>query len=192
MNLWALILLYIQLYKSDVIEFFSAYGKDIHSIDLKEEEIIGKAAGTGSNDKPILRLSGKVMKGPINIYLLFYGSQWSWHRRYKIINFIKHLDQTSYFSMMKNYRDDEGNVTGPLILQTAVWKSYDAGLTLQPKDIFNILQNSFPEKDLNGIYIFLADNKVNAKVKSISFCSDFCGYHSISNWRKVFYLRNEY
>jgi hypothetical protein len=157
--------------KCSTVEFFAALGIT-HELEFSPSSV-----GTGS--AILNRLQGDVMRGPINTYLVFYGSRWTPDRMFKIQNFVKYLDQSSYFSVIKNYKDSKGPVTGPMRLNTTIWQSYEMGQSIQLVDIFKIMDLLFPSIDPAGIYVFLSDDETKVEATpNIRFCKEFCGFHT--------------
>jgi hypothetical protein len=57
--------------------------------------------------------------------LIFYGRGWKPDVIYRLQHFVRKLDQTKYFGVLKTYRDENGSVTGPVILNETVWTDYE-------------------------------------------------------------------
>lgn len=166
------------------IQFFSPYGfSKIHSA---ADTIEGASTGTMVGDGIKYRNGGDVMKGPVNVYIVFYGSNWPPARRFKVENFVKNMHHSSYFSIIKNYNDKSGNITGPLILKPSIWISHESGTYLTVADITSTFQSFYPNIDKNGIYTFLTDNSTDVGATStVRLCTHFCGFHTIHSSRKV-------
>ena len=129
------------------------------------------------------------MKGAAKVYLIFYGKNWDPAKRYKIENFIQHLDKSSYFTIIKNYYDDQGNVTGPLILKPSVWLDHELGKSLSLEDLVRIIVDVHPIIDHDGIYTILTDEETEVfhgqNSQTRRFCTEFCGFHTYRQNRKV-------
>ena len=166
------------------IEFFTPFG--MSKTKSIEYEIGESSTNSGSGQTLLYLKRGGVMRGPVNVYLVFYGQNWTPSRTFKIQNFVKNMHSSSYFSIIKNYKDEVGNITGPLILKQSIWQSYEYGLNLDMSGITKNLHNLYPRVDPQGIYAILSDNQTSISVSAqIELCKAFCGFHTIVGQRKV-------
>jgi hypothetical protein len=192
-----LLLLVAQCIICKEIEFSALFGKESHKnygVELEDKTVKGNVIeeanyGVGSGNEMLYNSRGTVMKGAAKVYLIFYGRNWDPAKRYKIENFVQHMDKSSYFTIIKNYYDNEGNVTGPLILKPSVWLDHEFGKSLSVEDLGRIINDVHPIIDLDGIYAVLTDEETEVfhsqNGQTRRFCSEFCGFHTYRQHRKV-------
>ncbi|OZJ05819.1 hypothetical protein BZG36_00952 [Bifiguratus adelaidae] len=134
-------------------------------------------------------LGGEVVTGPVNVYLIFYGS-WDLanetHHVQDYMTFFNNIGSSNWFDTLKLYRSNSGNsVTGPLYLQPSVIDNFSAGKSLQGnsshiaiiEQAINHGQISQGNVDKNGLYFIIASDDVEDQS---GFCTSWCSYNSWS------------
>jgi hypothetical protein len=179
--------LFAQVILCQNIDFFTPFG--MAQVEDEPLGILESQYGKSSGGNMLYNQEGEVMRGAVNVYLIFYGRKWRPEKRFKIENFVKNLDKSSYFSIIKNYYDKKGNVTGPLILKPSTWLDYEYGKQITVKDLVKLMLQVYPTIDYNGIYTFLTDSETEVSHSNTRrFCKEFCGFHTIFDNRKIAFV----
>jgi hypothetical protein len=133
------------------------------------------------------------MPGPVNIYLLFYGT-WDDTQRHYFVTLAQHIGDSAWYGTLGQYRDHTGTYihTGGRLAAT-----YDAGYShgthiddgWATRDLQSILGDAFndssPQKDpnfvrdSNGVYMMLLSPDVSF-TSSTGPDFSYCAYHAAS------------
>jgi len=128
----------------------------------------------------IIYRGGKVLSGPVELYLIFYGN-WPQAETSLVELFLKNYEDIPWFPVLTEYTDRFGHsVTGPIQLKHIEHDEYSLGNSLKSEDILAIIaqmikQGSLPSRE-NGIYLVLTSDDVQES----QFCLNYCGWHTFN------------
>ena len=125
---------------------------------------------------------GPVMRGPHDVYLIWYGN-WSMNSATTILpDFIGSLGGSPYFNTNTTYGDTIGNVPNTVTMAGQFFDDYSQGTALSNQSLINIVGNAINigalPIDLNGIYFILTSPDVDEQEPGLQFCSQICGFHT--------------
>lgn len=132
---------------------------------------------------------GRILPGPHNIYIVWYGN-WSGNSALTLLpNFIMGLNGSSYFNINTVYTDSAGEVVNNVVnVSGSTFDNYSHGTSLttaQVADVVNqaLLHGNLPY-DANGIYFVLTSSDVTQSPgpnNKGAFCQQssngYCGWH---------------
>jgi len=139
---------------------------------------------------------GPVLKGPVAIYDILYGSWVNGGPRSSdnggTINLIETWignpttgnDNDRWEKINSTYGDNTGNVLGHATLTKDAFDNFSAGTTLSTNN--NSLQGVVARAintgglplNANAVYFVLATSEVTATTGTAAYCSQFCGFHA--------------
>jgi hypothetical protein len=135
-----------------------------------------------TSDNGIQFNGGSVMRGPHNIYFIWYGN-WDGNTATTLLPaFIAGLNGSSYFATNTTYGDNIGNIDNTVSMLTQVFDSYSQGsvltdATLESAVLAQLTSGALPT-DSNGIYFVLSSADVDEQSGTDEFCVNFCGFHT--------------
>jgi len=146
------------------------------------------------DSSPLTYHGGPVMRGVVNIYVIWYGN-WEESSRntqvYNIVNdFLNGFGGTPWMSLNSDFGDSYGKISGDLKLYSQninFGKSnYEFGSTLDSQALFNIVHNGIQKSglpfDQSGIYLVLTSADVKQYTSTnYGFCTSgngYCGFHT--------------
>jgi len=140
---------------------------------------VGDAVVTGNG---INYHGGPVMKGTVNIYLIWYGN-WAGTgsntaaTRSLVEHFVGTLGGTPYEVINSTYGDATGNVSGNLVLAgtTTVSTATNLNDTRLRTTVSNAISSGALPRDANGVYMVLSSSNIN---ETSGFCTRYCGFHT--------------
>jgi hypothetical protein len=143
----------------------------------------GHKGGSGGNTT-IKYHGGPVLKGPVPVYIIYYGTfpTTPTNTASIVTNFFTDLSNgpSPQFDVNTVYYDSGGNVTGPVAGPTIAYDAYSQGKSLGSSTIPKIIQTAIgngPGKlaaDASGVYFVVTA----PDVKVSGFCTSFCAYHT--------------
>src|SRR6266704_1286383 len=140
---------------------------------------IGDAVATGNG---INYHDGPVMKGTVNIYLIWYGNWASTGSntaatRSLVEHFVGSLGGTPYEVINSTYGDTTGNVSGNLVLAGTTTVNTTTNLTdaRLRTTVSNAISSGALPRDANGVYMVLSSSNIN---ETSGFCTRYCGFHT--------------
>ena len=136
---------------------------------------------------PIQWNGGPVVHGTLNVYLLFYGLQWTQNEQQIMGSLIQSLGGSPYYSINTGYYDSSGNVANSVHLAGAVYlNNLYSGNTISDGDVWGFIENQFIfnefPTDPNGLYLVLGDSQT---IESSGLCTSYCGWHNHGSYNGV-------
>src|SRR5882672_7510861 len=140
---------------------------------------VGDAVVTGNG---INYHGGPVMKGTVNIYLIWYGN-WAGTgsntaaTRSLVEHFVGTLGGTPYEVINSTYGDATGNVSGNLVLAgtTTVSTATNLNDTRLRTSVSNAISSGALPRDANGVYMVLSSSNIN---ETSGFCTQYCWFYT--------------
>ncbi len=125
---------------------------------------------------------GPVMRGPHNVYFIWYGN-WSLNTATAILpDFISSLGGSGYFNTNTTYGDNIGNVPNTVFMAGQFFDNYSQGTVLNNQSLINIVGNALNigalPIDAGGIYFVLTSPDVDEQEAGLQFCTQICGFHT--------------
>lgn len=149
---------------------------------------------------------GPVMSSGINVYLIFYGAEWTTRDKTIVTQFINGLSGSSYFNINTIYYDDpipswtppnqrnrkqrphplNQHVKNVVTLAGMYDDNLSRGAVIHNSDVVAILEAAFQSKQFvvdpqRGAYIILG----SPDVTGAGFCTDSCGWHNFGYYGEV-------
>ncbi|KAI8621644.1 hypothetical protein BC830DRAFT_1077032 [Chytriomyces sp. MP71] len=132
--------------------------------------------------------TARSMTQPMNLYIIWYGSNWSADSKSIVTDFLSGLGQSDFWSVEQKYYQGSASkpvyVTGDVKISGQYDDAYSLTKTLNSgssgnfNDVATIIQNAVDSNNLPsdkyGFYLVLGDDQT---VEGAS-CSEYCGYHT--------------
>jgi hypothetical protein len=123
---------------------------------------------------------GPVMVGPVNLYLIWYGTWTGSAARTVVTDVAQNIGTSSYYEMITTYRDDCGTpLSTGAVLAGEAEDLYSLGSTLSESEIQQVISNAITNGSLpadpNGVYYVLTSADVIAESGQ---CVTYCAFHN--------------
>ena len=154
-------------------------------------------------------LGNPVLTDPVDIFCnlfvlrqdIFYGNWQKYEKDVHVLeNLAKHIGNTSWYGIMKDYYYQESvdtekvYVSGVVNFVKSVYDHYSFGKRLENENVLQIIQNqidlgAIPEK-YSALYFVLTSSDVDEVFQEEILGRDYCGYHYtgiLKSTQKIFY-----
>jgi hypothetical protein len=122
---------------------------------------------------------GPVMRGPLNVYYIWYGN-WTGNTATTILtDLAKNIGGSPYFGINTTYSDTVGPVANVITLASSTTDNYSQGTALTDNKVRSVVTSAISSgrlpKDANAVYFVLASQDVS---ETSGFCTKYCGWHT--------------